>query len=361
MRSLIAPRYGEPSIYELRDSELPKNLKPSNILVDVKAASVNGHDIIMASGKTKLFQDVPLPHKLGLDFAGVIANVGSDVKGYSAGDRIYGFTFDGGCIATQLLLDSSKLHAIAKMPDSLSFASAASLPAVAVTALQVLRRADTFFRDQGSNGLKGKTVFIPGALSGVGSVALQIAKRVYGCTTITAASTGKITEYPTWIGADAVDRAVDYTKDDVVQALGRGSVDFVFDTTGLAGQYVPLVKRGGLCLSIARIPPGSAMKEPGQPSKGRVACVGLGFMDGLDGAFRFWAKNMYGVVYGYHKTEPTNEDMVAVGEMVGEGSLRPVVGKTAALEDIETIRKVCMGMFKGAGGLGKFVIEMEEQ
>lgn len=56
MRFLISPKFGEPSIYELRDSEVPKLQKPTDILIKVEAASINGHDVIMASGKTKVLQ-----------------------------------------------------------------------------------------------------------------------------------------------------------------------------------------------------------------------------------------------------------------------------------------------------------------
>ncbi|KAF2007800.1 GroES-like protein [Amniculicola lignicola CBS 123094] len=359
MRSLIAPAFGPPSVYQVLESPDLVLTKPTEILVKITAASINGHDIIMASGKTKMIQVLPLPYPIGLDYAGFVMAVGAEVQGYAPGDAVYGFSLAGGCAATQILVDLARAHAIAKVPSILeSPAAAASLPAVAVTAHLGLLRANTFFAETG--GLAGKTVFIPGALSGVGSIALQLAKRVYGCRTLTAASPGKIPRLTELLGEGVVDVAVDYTTADVVKELGKSTVDFVFDTTGLAADYLPLIRRSGLCLSIARLPPGSTLRneDPEAPPQSRVACIGQNVMDGMDTAFRTWARTRYGVTYIYQKTDVSDADMSALSELVQTSMLKPVVGKTASLDDIETIREVCMGMFSGKGGIGKFVITM---
>jgi NADPH:quinone reductase-like Zn-dependent oxidoreductase len=239
---------------------------------------------------------------------------------------------------------------------------AAALPAVAITADLALKKADEFLKSSGADGLKGKTVFIPGALSGVGSVALQIAKREWNCHTITAASTSKIPQITSYLGEDVVDIAHDYTQLDVTKAVGTGAVDFVFDTTGLAADYLPMIKRGGLCLSIARLPPGSALKseDPDAPAQSRLACIGQNVMDGMDAAFRTWARTRYGVTYQYQRTVPVSGDLEAVSRLVEEGKVRAVVGRTTSLGDVEGVREGCMGVFKGKGQVGKFVITMED-
>ena len=114
MHSLIAPKFTEPSGYEILESADPKVTKPTDILIKVEAASINGHDIIMASGKTKMLQVLPLPYPIGLDFAGTILDTDSEVSGLSKGDKVYGTTMSGGAAATHLLLDTSKVHGIFK-------------------------------------------------------------------------------------------------------------------------------------------------------------------------------------------------------------------------------------------------------
>lgn len=361
MRSLIATEFGEPSGWTVQEGSDLTITKPTHLLIKVHAASINGHDVIMASGKTKMLQVLPLPYPIGLDFAGTVLDAGNEVTGFSKGDEVYGFNTPGGTAATHLLIDTTKPHAISKIPTGLSMVEAASLPTIAITADLGLKRADDFFKAEG--GLRGKTVFIPGALSGVGSVALQIAKRQWGCRTLTAASTGKISQIPKYLGEGVVDEVYDYTKVNIAKEIKKGSVDFVFDTTGLAADYLPMIKNHGLCLSIARLPPGSALKseDPDAPQQSRMACIGQNVMDGMDAAFRTWAKTRYGVTYVYQKTEPVNEDMHALTELVAAGKVRAVVGKTASLDHLEEIRETCMGMHKGKGGIGKFVITMDKE
>ncbi|KAK3052549.1 hypothetical protein LTR09_006403 [Extremus antarcticus] len=367
MRSLVAPSFGDPSVYDVVDFPTPIITSPTQVLIKVAAASINGHDIVMASGKTKMVQSLPLPYPIGLDFAGTILELGAEVTAFAKGDEVYGFTAKGGAASTHLLLDTRHRDAaFAKIPKGLTMVEAASLPAVAITAATALKRADEYFKSLSSSsetsGLQGKTVFIPGALSGVGSIALQIAKHQYNCRTLTAVSTSKLPLIEKSLGEGVVDQAIDYTvQTDIVTAIGKGTVDFVLDTTGLAADYLPLLRRSGLCLSIARLPPGSALKneDPDAPAQSRVACIGQNVMDGLDAAFRAWAKTRWGVVYVYQKTEPRSEDVEEVSGLVGKGWVRPVVGRTVGLEDEEGVREGCMQMFKGKGGVGKFVITAE--
>lgn len=360
MHSLVAPKFGEPTCWEVVQSPDPAVTKSTDILIDIHASSINGHDFIMASGKTKMIQVLPLPYPIGLDFAGVVVDTGSEVKDFTKGDRVYGFNSAGGTAATHLLVDIVKPHAICKMPPGLNMFEAASLPAVAITADLALKHADEFFTAKG--GLSSKTVFIPGALSGVGSIALQIAKRKWNCNTITAASTAKLPQINKYLGDGVVDIALDYTEVNVVKEVGSGKVDFVFDTTGLAADYLPMIKHGGICISIARLPPGSALKsdDPDAPQQPRVACIGQNFMDGLDSAFRAWAKTRYGVTYVYQRTMPTSGDVQAVSELIDADLLRPVIGKTAKLSEIEQIRNTSTAILKGKGGVGKFVISVDE-
>ena len=126
MRSLIAPKFTDPSGFTVLEAADPTISKPTEVLIAVHAASINPHDVIMASGQTKLVQVLPLPYPLGLDFAGEVLAVGSAVSSVSAGDRVYGFSASGGAASTHLVLDTAKSPALARLPAGLDMAAAAS-------------------------------------------------------------------------------------------------------------------------------------------------------------------------------------------------------------------------------------------
>jgi NADPH:quinone reductase-like Zn-dependent oxidoreductase len=89
------------------------------------------------------------------------------------------------------------------------------------------------------------TVFIDGGLSATGSFGVQLAKNVFGAgKIITTLSTGKIARIREILGDSTPDQIVDYTKEDVVEAVGKGSVDFMYDTTKMTLSGLPLMKKG---------------------------------------------------------------------------------------------------------------------
>lgn len=141
---------------------------------------------------------------------------------------------------------------------------AASLPLVLYTSRNSLNKADSLIK----GGLKGKTVFIPGGLSGTGSVAIQLAKHVYGAArVITTVSTSKRPLIAQYLGEGIVDQIIDYKTQDVRKEVPSASVDFVYDTLGIMTSLIPLVKPGGVILSIASMPRSELAKSemPGMP------------------------------------------------------------------------------------------------
>ena len=130
----------------------------------------------------------------------------------------------------------------------MSFTEAASIPLAAQTALQALDKADKAL----PGGLKGKTVFVPAGLSGTGSFAVQLAKNVFGAgKVITTLSTGKIPKIKELLGEGSTDQIVDYTKEDVIRSIGKGSVDFMFDTMQNTLSTISVMKQGGQIVSIS--------------------------------------------------------------------------------------------------------------
>lgn len=202
-------------------------------------------------------------------------------------------------------------------------------------------------------------------MSGTGSIAVQLAKNVFGAKrVITTLSTGKMSKAEQLLGKGI--EVVDYTKEDVVKVIGKGTIDFLFDTTSSALSFGPLVKKGGVIVSISMVPGGTATIEhmtrhiDGVSDEGvevKLSWWLVRVLDFLDWSLRRWA-SWNGRSYSYLMMEPSREDLEKLGRWVEEGKLKPIVGSEAKLDDIEGVRKGCNEVFAGKGGVGKFVITM---
>ncbi|TGO49208.1 hypothetical protein BCON_0217g00090 [Botryotinia convoluta] len=358
MRALALSKFGKPDTYDIGTIPTPKITHENDILIKVEAASVNPIDVKMAGGYAKMMFDVKFPYLMGYDVSGTVVSTGSSVTHVKPGDAVYSRVPERhrGTIAQYCLSTSA---AVAQKPSSLSHPEAAALPLAALTAYQSVLRADS----QLPGGLKGKTVLIPAGMSGTGSIAVQLAKNVFGAgRVITTLSTGKIGRVEELLGKGI--EAVDYTKEDVVKAIGKGSVDFLFDTTSCSLSLGSLVKKGGVIVSISMIPGGTKTIERMSRHTAGVSEGGVKvklswwmvkIMDFLDWSLKTWA-SWNGRSYSYLMMEPSREDLERLGELVKEGKLRPIVGSEVKLEDIDGIRKGCQEVFAGKGGVGKFVI-----
>ncbi|KAI5776731.1 chaperonin 10-like protein, partial [Geopyxis carbonaria] len=349
MLALVAPTgYTAPSGFTVATIPTP-TLTPDSVLIRVHASSINPIDLKKASGATKMFEPATFPYPIGIDVSGTIAAVGSAVIAFTPGDAVFTMLpfANHGSAATFALAPAASL---ARKPAGLSHAAAASLGAVGVTALGALTAVDARI------GLRGKTVFVPAGLSGTGSIALQLAKHVFGAAkTITTVSTRKVAQVPQLLGTGTVDVVVDYTTQDIRDVVGRAGVDFIFDTTGGAAGWWSLVRAGGEVVSIATLPSGKAMAKQ-LPDMPRVARWGL---DGVDAYMRCRASR-WGVRYEWFTPAPEGvaELLERLAGWVVEGRVRSVVGRTARLGDVEGVKEGCAEVFGGKGGVGKFVIEV---
>jgi NADPH:quinone reductase-like Zn-dependent oxidoreductase len=241
--------------------------------------------------------------------------------------------------------------ATALKPKTLSFSEAASIPLAAQTALQSLQRGE----EEVKGGLKGKTVFIPGGLSGTGSFGVQLAKNVFQAgKVITTLSTGKIPKIKALLGDGTPDQIVDYTKEDVKKVVEKGSVDFMFDTVGGTLAALPLMKKGGWIISVSTVPSGKLMKEK-MPELAFFRKVILDIANWFLTTWTSWN----GVNYSYLHLEGNTADLDSLAKWVDEGKVRPVVGMQAKLGDIEGVRRGCQQIYEGKGGTGKFVVNID--
>ncbi len=223
MKAMIINAPGPAENFELKEVEKPI-VRSGHLLIEVRATSVNPIDT-KVRGK-QLFVSPEYPAILHVDFAGVVAEVPSDVSGFKVGDSVYGVGggikgMIGGALAEFLLVDA-KL--VSLMPTNLSFAEAASLPLVSITAWEAL-----FDKLKISSG---ETLLVHGGLGGVGLIAAQLGKHA-GAIVHTTVSSDADAEQSKKFGADYTINYKTTSVADYVKALtGDRGFDFVFDTVG---------------------------------------------------------------------------------------------------------------------------------
>ncbi|KYF53406.1 hypothetical protein BE08_44260 [Sorangium cellulosum] len=219
MKAFYMTRFGGPEVMEYGDLPEPTPGK-GEVLVDVKASSVNPVDWKLRGGMMKFVAGRGLPKPLGSDFSGVVRALGPGVTGFAPGDRVYGAvaTMFGrpGAHAERVVARAKDTR---RMPEGWTFEQGAALPVAALTATAGLRKC---------GDLAGKTVLVNGATGGVGHMALQIAK-ARGARVVAVCS-ARNAELARSLGADEV---LDYHQVDVT-APGR-TWDVFFDAFGQVG------------------------------------------------------------------------------------------------------------------------------
>ncbi len=152
---------------------------PREVLVRMRAASVNFPDLLMTKG---LYQFRPeLPFVPGLEGAGVVAEVGSEVTNVAVGDRVLAHGAKTGCFAEQIVLPAAGMR---RIPGALDFAQAAAFQAAAVTAYVALVRR--------GNLAAGETLLVHGASGGVGMAAVQLGRHLGARVIATGTSDEKL-------------------------------------------------------------------------------------------------------------------------------------------------------------------------
>jgi NADPH:quinone reductase-like Zn-dependent oxidoreductase len=167
MKAIRINEFGGPEVMKLVEVERPVP-KPDEILVKVYASSVNPADYIIRQGGNDLLRPfLKLPMGLGLDAAGVVEDLGSEVTSFKKGDKVYGVpNFPGDGAYQEYLV--AKATQFALMPENISFNEAGSIPSCALIAWNGIV-------DLGKVQA-GQRVLIHGAAGGVGNLAVQFAK-----------------------------------------------------------------------------------------------------------------------------------------------------------------------------------------
>jgi len=219
MKAITFTEYGSPAVLKLNDVEKPTP-KINEVLIRIHATSLNVGDLwarnfkAITPGKfsmpflfwlpARMFfgWSKPKVNILGSEFSGEVEAVGSDVKRFKKGDRVFGYRGQSmGANAEYLCVSESGM--IAPMPANMTYEEAAAIPYGALTALSLLRKV---------NIQPGQKVLVNGASGGIGSAAVQLAK-YFGAHVTGVCSTPRV-DFVKSLGADKV---IDYTQEDFTQ------------------------------------------------------------------------------------------------------------------------------------------------
>jgi NADPH2:quinone reductase len=201
----------------LLDVELPTpQIGPQDLLVRVHAVSVNPVDTKIRSPKPNAEAQ---PRVLGFDAAGTVEAVGDEVSGFKVGDEVYyaGDVTRAGSNAQYQAVDA---RLVAHRPKRIDFAATAALPLTALTAWELLFERMPY---NSENGGEGKSLLIIAGAGGVGSIAIQLARRA-GFTVIATASRP---ETQAWCRAMGAQHVIDHRQPLTPQlaALGFAQID----------------------------------------------------------------------------------------------------------------------------------------
>lgn len=235
MKAIRIHEFGGPDVMQLEEVACPVPAA-DEILVKVYATSVNPADYVIRQGGNEILRSyLKLPLGLGLDAAGIVEEVGNDVKNFKKGDKVYGVpNFPGDGSYTEYL--TAKASQFAPMPQNISFNEAGALPSCALIAWNGIV-------DLGKVQ-PGQRVLIHGAAGGVGNLAVQLAK-ANGAYVIGTASPYNF-DFLKELGAD---EAINYKNQQFENLFGN--IDLVFNASPVRDNETRLksaavLKEGGI-------------------------------------------------------------------------------------------------------------------
>jgi NADPH:quinone reductase-like Zn-dependent oxidoreductase len=247
IRKMRIHRFGGPDALQADDVE-PSLPDASQVLVKVKAASINPVDFKIRNGKYPAVKEDRLPYTLGRDVSGLVEKCGAQATQFKVGDEVFGMVgIGGGGYAEKVVLGQV---AITRKPHSIDHSHAAAIPVAGQTAWQGLFR---------HGQLKaGQSVLIHGGSGGVGHFAVQFAK-AKGARVFTTVSTTNV-EFAKSLGADVV---IDYKTQRFEDHAS--DLDMVFDLIDgeTRERSWKLLKRGGTLVSTLTDPSQEKAKELG--------------------------------------------------------------------------------------------------
>ncbi|MDY4762433.1 NADP-dependent oxidoreductase [Streptococcus thoraltensis] len=296
------------------------------VLIKVKVAGVNPLDNMISRGEVKMIVPYKLPQTAGNEVVGVVEEVGSSVKQFAVGDRVFGrLPLDHiGAFAEYVAVDA---EALAKVPEYLTDVEAAAVPLTALTIMQALDLM---------GAQAGKTIFISGGTGGVGGMAIPIAK-AKGLTVMTNGD-GANAERVLALGAD---RFIDYKTEDYTKLIK--DVDYVLDTLGGAEteKQMSIMKKGGHLVYLRAMPNGAFAKRMNLPKWKQ-------FLFGLVGRQFDKLATKYGVHYHFIFVESNGQQLQEVADIFTKLEIKPSIDTVYPFEEVNAaLDKVANGRSRG--------------
>ena len=302
-------------------------VKESDVLIRIHAASVNLLDSKIKSGEFKAFLSYKFPLVMGHDVAGVVVNVGEQVKKFKVGDQVYARPADYhiGTFAEFIAIDQAD---VASKPKSLTMEEAASIPLVGLTAWQALVEK--------GNLKKGQKVFIQAGSGGVGTFAIQLAKHL-GATVATTTSAANI-DLVKSLGADVV---IDYKKQDFETILSQYDLVLNSQDAATLEKSLRILKPGGKLISIS-----------GPPDPEFAKAVGLNWILKTVMFFLSYSTKRkataLGVNYSFLFMRAEGSQLAKITRLIDGKIIRPVMDKVFPFEQAnEALKYVESGRTKG--------------
>jgi NADPH2:quinone reductase len=304
MKAVRYHETGEADVLRWEDAPEP-NVGADDVLIKVEAAGVNYADVMRRSGKYHFKADFPA--LLGTEAAGTVIGVGANARAFKEGDRVFCRTTAAGCQAERVAAPVSE---VLRMPASISFADAASIPVIFLTAYHMLKTLAPL--------RAGETVLIHAAASGVGTAAVQLAK-IWGAKVIATASMDEKLDLVRDLGAD---HCINYTKQDFVKETLR-----LTDDIGVE-RVLECVGGDVLLNSFTALAPGGRLMIYGRAS---------GNLPPLPPE-QIFAKNLqiYGLnIGGKPWTQAVHRAALdEILQLMAQGKVRPVISKIFSMPDV---------------------------
>jgi alcohol dehydrogenase len=331
MKAAFITRYGGPEVLQVGEQPKPQ-IGPHDMLVQVKAASVNPVDLKSRAGGQKTIIAYSLPLILGGDVSGVVVETGAKVTRFKSGDEIFS-RVDKLRIGTFAEYAAVRESDAAAKPENLSHAEAASIPLVGLTCWQALRDL------AGLN--PGQRILIHAGSGGIGTFAIQLAKHIGAtvATTVGARNAGLVER----LGADIV---VDYATQRFEDVAG--DCDVVFDTLGgdIQRRSFAVLKPGGTLVTIAGIPTAKVMREWGLPIWVQWFAAAANFKSSRLARSR-------NVRFEYLFMQSSGAQLGAIATMLKSGAIVPVVDKIFSLDQARDALARC----ESGHAVGKVIIQ----
>ena len=295
MRAVVFRKYGTPDVLHVEEIERPTP-QENEVLVKVEASTVTRSDTGLRSSEyffARIFTGLFRPKRTiaGMEFAGVVEEVGAAVTNFRVGDEVFGI--EGGANAEYICVDEGGL--LARKPAGMSFEEAAAVCDGALLALTCLQPA----------GRKGQSIVVYGASGSIGTAAVQLAK--YFGADVTAVCNTKNVELVRSLGADEV---FDYLNEDFTSSGKK--YDVVFDSVGKHSfrRCRHSLKPDGIYIS-----------------------ADLGYMwhvPILALLTRWFGKRKARLAIGRYR----KEDLLLIKELIEAGKYRAVIDRSYPLEDV---------------------------